>query len=117
MNISRKEFLCRGIYAFGRELADTLKDRRSETVEADCVEDHGYLLIDNRLCLAQRGGCFACMDHCPKAAVSIVLGKGIAIDGELCDGCGDCAAVCPINPKVIKMKSSESNQIIERRHE
>jgi Dissimilatory sulfite reductase (desulfoviridin), alpha and beta subunits len=117
MNISRKEFLCRGIYAFGRDLVDTLKVRESETVEAACLEDHGYLLLDNSRCLAQRGGCFACIDHCPKAAVSIALGTGIAIDGELCDGCGECAAVCPIDPKVITMKWSEANQIIERRHE
>jgi ferredoxin len=117
MNISRKEFLYRGMYAFGRELVDTFKDRQPEEVETACMEDHGYLQLDNSRCLAQRGGCFACIDHCPKAAVSIALGIGIAIDGELCDGCGECAAVCPIDPKVITMKSSEANQLMERRHE
>jgi len=115
--MSRKEFLCQGIFAFGRDLVNTFKVREPEEVEAACREDHSYLLLDNSRCLAQRGGCFACIDHCPKEAVSIALGKGIAIDGELCDGCGECAAVCPIDPKVIKIKSSEDNQIIERRHE
>jgi len=110
MNISRKEFLCQGIHAFGRELVDTFNDRRSEMVEAECVEDHSYLLLDNSRCLAQRGGCFACIDHCPNAAVSIALGRGVTIENELCDGCGECAAVCPIDPKVIKMKSSEANK-------
>ena len=117
MNISRKEFLCQGIFAFGRDLVNTFKDRRAEAVEAACREDHSYLQLDNSRCLAQRGGCFACIDHCPKAAVSIALGTGIAVDGELCDGCGECAAVCPIDPKVITMKSSEVNQLMERGYE
>jgi|SRR6185369_1722001 len=117
MNVSRKEFICRGMYTLGRNLVDILKVRQPETVEAAGIEDHGYLQVDNRSCLAQRGGCFACIDHCPHEAISIALGKGIAIDGEQCDGCGECAAVCPIDPKVITMKSSESNQITERRHE
>jgi Pyruvate/2-oxoacid:ferredoxin oxidoreductase delta subunit len=108
MSVSRKEFLCRGIYAFGRDLIDILKVSQPETVEEACIEDYNYLLLDNSRCLAQRGGCFACIDHCPKAAVSIVLGKGVAIDHELCDGCGECAAVCPIDPKVITMKSLEA---------
>jgi Pyruvate/2-oxoacid:ferredoxin oxidoreductase delta subunit len=105
MSISRKEFLCQGIYAFGRDLVGTLNTRQAATAEASCIEDHGYLLLDNSRCLAQRGGCFACIDHCPEAAVSIALGRGVAIDHELCDGCGECAAVCPIDPKVIVMKS------------
>jgi Pyruvate/2-oxoacid:ferredoxin oxidoreductase delta subunit len=107
MNISRKEFLCRGLYVLGRDLVDTFHGQ-PEAVEAECFEDHNYLLLDNSRCLAQRGGCFACMDHCPKAAVSIILGRGVAIDHELCDGCGACAAVCPIDPKVIRMKSLEA---------
>ena len=111
MSISRKEFLCRGIFAFGRDLVDTLKDRRAEEVESVCMEDYSHMMLDNSRCLAQRGGCFACIDHCPQGAIRIVLGKGVAIDCQLCDGCGECSTVCPIDPKVIKMKSSEAESI------
>ena len=119
MSISRKDFICRGILVFGRDLAESLRGGPSETIEGRTVEDCGYLLLDNSRCLAQRGGCFACIDHCPQEAVTIALGRGIAIDSELCDGCGKCAAVCPINPKVIELKSheAESSKPLERRTE
>src|SRR5262245_59885357 len=115
MSISRKEFLFRGIYTFGRDIIEGLLVSPSGAAETKDVKDHRHLVLDNGRCLAQRGGCFACIDHCPKAAVTIDLGRGVAIDQELCDGCGECAAVCPIDPKVIIMKSSEAESITSRK--
>jgi len=108
MTISRKEFICRGIFAFCQELAGSLTVGASDSIAGGRGEENGYLQLDNSRCLAQRGGCFACIDHCPQEAITIVLGRGIAIDGELCDGCGECAAVCPMNPKVIAMKAHKT---------
>lgn len=79
----------------------TGKDLR---VSGCCSEILPILQLDNSRCLAQKGGCFACIDHCPKEAVNIALGVGIAIDADLCDGCGECALVCPTSPNVIAMK-------------
>jgi Pyruvate/2-oxoacid:ferredoxin oxidoreductase delta subunit len=104
MSISRKEFICRGIFAFGRELADSVRGESSSAADRLAEENQGYLLVDNSRCLAQKGGCFACMDHCSQGAISIVLGKGIAVRIEECTGCGFCADVCPVTPKVITMK-------------
>jgi len=119
MNISRKEFLRKGLFAFGQNLTECLRGGESENRVEASVNYYPYLQLDNSRCLAQKGGCFACIDHCPKEAVNIALGVGIVIDPELCDGCGECAAVCPINPKVIQLKISaeESNKQIERRTE
>ncbi len=112
MRISRKEFICRGIFTFGQDLFDSLKVRSFETDAEACGESYSYLVLDNSRCLAQKGGCFTCIDHCPQAAVNISQGRGITIDNELCDGCGECAAVCPITPGVIEMKptGAESNK-------
>jgi len=116
MSISRKDFLRKGLFAFGQNLTECLKGENSEKRE-DAVVRYPFLELDNSRCLAQKGGCFACIDHCPAEAVNIALGVGIVIDPELCDGCGECAAVCPIQPKVIQMKMSavESNKPMERR--
>lgn len=69
------------------------------------------LQVDNSRCLANMGGCFACIDHCRQEAVSMALGKGIVIDQDLCDGCGECVAVCPINPEIIETGSLEAESI------
>jgi len=118
MSISRKEFLRKGLFALGQGLAECLNGGEPEKLAAALV-DYPYLQLDNDRCLAQRGGCFACIDHCPKEAVNIALGVGIVINPELCDGCGECAAVCPVNPNVIQMNLSagEPNKPMERRNE
>ncbi len=54
-----------------------------------------YLIQGNISCLALKGACFACVDHCPREAVSMALGVGIVVNQELCDGCRECEAVCP----------------------
>ena len=118
MSISRKEFLRKGLFAFGQNLTECLKGEITEKRDVAVVL-YPWLQLDNSRCLAQKGGCFACIDHCPKEAINIALGVGIVIDPELCDGCGECAAVCPIDPKVITMKAAdaESKSQTERRNE
>ena len=104
MTLSRKEFLTRGLVSFGQELARNVRGEAAPPEASRLVEAFGPLTVDNRHCLAQRGGCFACLDHCPQEAITIRLGVGIAIATERCDGCGRCAEHCPMEPKVITMK-------------
>jgi len=108
MSVSRKEFIRQGIFAFGQNLVENLRGGHSPDAAVTVAEEYRYLRIDNKRCLAQKGGCFACIDHCPREAVTIALGVGIAIDVDLCDGCGECAVVCPISPTVIAMKPKET---------
>lgn len=108
MNVSRKEFIQQGIFSFGRNLVETLRGGQPHDSAACAAEEHRYLWIDNSRCLAQKGGCFSCIDHCPKEAITISLGEGIAIEAELCDGCGECTNVCPISPNVLVMKTRKT---------
>ena len=101
MTLSRKEFLTSGLMAFGRDLVRNVSG--ADAGPAASGEDFGPLLVDNRHCLAQRGGCFSCIDHCPQQAISIRLGVGIGIDAEKCEGCGECVGFCPVEPKVIAL--------------
>lgn len=39
-------------------------------------------------------GCTKCIDHCPLGAAQSA-GAHVAIDPQLCEGCGACAALCP----------------------
>lgn len=53
--------------------------------------------FNSRLCAHQFSGilgCTACIDRCATQAISSENGK-IGINPYLCQGCGDCAAVCP----------------------
>lgn len=104
MTLSRKDFLARGLAAFGRELVQSVRGVAAPTEPIPAGEEFGPLKVDNRFCLAQRGGCFACIDHCPHEAISIRLGVGITINPEACDGCGECIGCCPVKPQVITMK-------------
>ncbi|HEY5975075.1 MAG TPA: 4Fe-4S binding protein [Geobacteraceae bacterium] len=97
-----------GLLSFGQELARACCCESAIVDASPIDEDQGQLLVANRNCLAQRGGCFACIDHCPKEAISIRLGEGILVDPERCDGCGVCVEFCPVEPKVITMKPLES---------
>lgn len=63
----------------------------------------GIALADNALCLAQRGGCFTCLERCPVEAIAIEPGVGIRIDTERCNGCGACQFSCPLEPGAIKV--------------
>lgn len=108
MNISRKEFLSRGLAAFGRDILSAT--RGEEPAKGGLCEGagSGALLVDNARCLAGRSGCFSCIDRCPQEAISIDAGVGITVDSALCDGCGECVQVCPIEPKPIRLKNQEA---------
>ena len=64
----------------------------------------GRAEADNGRCLAQRGGCFSCLERCPEEALAIELGTGIRIDGERCTGCGACEHVCPLEPGAVRVR-------------
>jgi Pyruvate/2-oxoacid:ferredoxin oxidoreductase delta subunit len=104
MNISRKDFIQQGIFTFGRSIAESFRGEPSADVTATGTEEYPYLRLHNSRCLAQQGGCFSCIDHCPREAVTIAPGVGVAIAAALCDGCGQCALVCPVSPKAIELK-------------
>lgn len=105
MNISRKEFLTRGLLSFGREIAATLTEKAAAQPEETAGEEQGMLLFHSQRCLGQRGGCFACIDNCPQEAITIQLGVGIAIDAATCNGCGECIEYCPVHPKALAMNT------------
>jgi len=107
MSISRKEFLSRGLAAFGRDLFSAARGEEQSPGGLCEASGSGPLLIDNSRCLAGRSGCFSCIDRCPQEAISISAGVGIAVDSALCDGCGECVLVCPIEPKPIRLKNPE----------
>jgi len=117
MMLSRKEFFREGARALGRTLLNPGRLVASAPQPQAELEPDGPLAIDNSRCLAQRGGCFTCIDHCPQHAISIRLGVGIAVDPGKCDGCAHCVEVCPLEPKVITVKPLAAESIItqERR--
>jgi Pyruvate/2-oxoacid:ferredoxin oxidoreductase delta subunit len=92
MNLSRKEFLRRGLRSLGEALLDpaTLVPQEASVAVAR-----------NDRCLAQRGGCFSCLESCPEEAIALELGSGVRIDPERCTGCGSCVAICPVTPKAL----------------
>lgn len=104
MMISRKEFLTRGLFAFGRELAAGISADSRPLPEA---EIQGWLLVYNRRCFGSTGGCFSCIEHCPKEAITMNLGAGIAVDAAKCDGCGECTGFCPAEPRAIMLNNKQ----------
>lgn len=110
MNLSRKEFFTHGLATFGQELmvAVTGGERVADSGSVACS---GRLLVDNDRCLAQRGGCFACLDRCPREALSISAGIGITVAEDLCDGCGACVQVCPVQPRALRLNDSTAGSI------
>ena len=56
-----------------------------------------YVAFDPSLCAHSRSqivGCTRCLDLCPAAAIT-PAGDHVAIDPNVCAGCGQCAAACP----------------------
>jgi Fe-S-cluster-containing hydrogenase component 2 len=54
------------------------------------MEAAAIMYVDEERC----AGCGACVDVCPRGAISISSGKA-TISQSLCDRCEACAAVCP----------------------
>lgn len=99
--MSRKEFIRRGIASFGKDLLQAARYGDVAGGLAGEVACHGRMVLDNSRCLAQRGGCFACLDRCPREALSISPGVGIRVNEEECDGCGECGGACPLDPPAL----------------
>ncbi len=56
-----------------------------------------YIRFEEHLCAHSRAGqtaCTRCLDLCPTGAIQ-PAGEHVAIDPDICAGCGACAAVCP----------------------
>lgn len=53
--------------------------------------------INNQYCIHSKGKgniCDQCKENCPEKAIS-VKDKKVLVDGNLCNGCGVCRAICP----------------------
>ncbi len=56
-----------------------------------------YVRLEESLCAHSRAGqpaCTRCLDVCPTGAITSA-GDTVAIDPNICAGCGSCSAVCP----------------------
>jgi Pyruvate/2-oxoacid:ferredoxin oxidoreductase delta subunit len=115
MNISRKEFLRKGLFSLGEltcEAAGLLKDPTAveEVAQGDLdslhvAGDNRHAVAHNERCLAGSCGCFVCLEHCEPRAIKVVMGDGISIDTALCIGCGTCKYLCPVYPKAVSIVS------------
>lgn len=112
MSISRKDFFRQGLTSLGKaalDIADTLKDhlpavpamvppRTSPPSEPrpDMVAE-----AFNDRCLALSNSCSACVESCKPQAIKLNPGVGIRINPQICNGCGNCEYVCPVEPKAV----------------
>ena len=48
-------------------------------------------VVEQSLCVA----CGACMEICPRGAITVWKGSYSVVDDALCIGCGLCAKECP----------------------
>jgi ferredoxin len=80
-------------------------ESRSAMLQAVCeardlkgsFEKPRYIAFDPSLCAHSRSGivgCTRCLDLCPAGAIT-PAGNHVAIDPNICAGCGQCAAACP----------------------
>jgi MinD superfamily P-loop ATPase len=112
MSMSRKEFFRQGFFSLGRtavDIAATIRGTSDPVFHAALSEDapsaepRPDMVAEpfNERCLARNCGCFACAERCEPQAILVVPGEGIRVDGALCNGCGTCEYVCPVNPKAV----------------
>jgi len=124
MNVSRKEFLRRGLFSLGEltcTAAGLLKEPaaigsadRDDQELIPAADDNLRAVAHNERCLAGSCGCFVCVERCEARAIKVVLGEGISIDAALCIGCGACNDVCPVYPKAVSMVASRLHAIFAR---
>lgn len=111
MNLDRKTFLKKGILSLGEMFLNPGRlAAESEEKEPIRSPGPGLAVPDNGLCLAQRGGCFTCLEQCPGEAIAIEPGTGIRVDPEKCDSCGLCEHVCPLSPAAIRVNGLSKAQ-------
>ncbi len=65
---------------------------RTELVWRESVESF-VPVIDRSRCIE----CLNCVNHCPEKALFHVPSKGVNLIPDLCNGCGVCKIVCPVN--------------------
>jgi ferredoxin len=69
-----------------------------------------YIAYDNTLCAHSRSGivgCVRCLELCPASAIT-PAGDGVAIDANICAGCGQCAAACPTGAASYALPSEDA---------
>lgn len=118
MNVSRKQFLRRGLLSLGSaalEVAAGLRLTEAASADAGPPQPEPELLPRAEvvakprpgLCLARSCGCFACIERCEAEAITLVSGKGIEVDPALCTGCGSCSYLCPTTPKAVVLAARD----------
>ena len=58
-------------------------------------------VVDKRICVA----CGACMNACPRGAISVYRGCYAFVEASKCVGCGLCVKTCPAGCIAIKERS------------
>src|SRR5450631_1856451 len=113
MNISRKTFFRQGLYSLGKtalDIADSLKGslpvmsaehQASALISEPCPDMVAEAF--NEHCLARNCSCIACVERCEPEAIKLIPGVGIRINSQLCNGCGNCEYVCPVEPKAVAL--------------
>lgn len=115
MNLTRKEFFRQSILSLGKaalDIADTLKPPHGLAIpdlpegglpRSESSPDM-VARPDNQYCLGRNCGCFACVERCEPQAILLLPGVGVRVDESRCSGCGTCEYVCPVVPKVLKLR-------------
>jgi ferredoxin len=68
-----------------------------------------YIAYDASLCAHSRSqivGCTRCLNLCPASAIT-PAGDHVAIDANVCAGCGQCAAACPTGAASYSLPSED----------
>ncbi|MGL4445056.1 MAG: 4Fe-4S binding protein [Alsobacter sp.] len=69
-----------------------------------------YISFTESLCAHSRSkitGCTRCLDLCPPGAI-VPAGDHVAIDANICAGCGACAAACPTGAAAYALPPSDA---------